>query len=228
FEALVRWNHPERGVVPPSEFIPVAEQNGAIIELGAWVIDEACRQASLWPTHIYVSINVSPVQLSSANIPQQVALALDKHGLTPSRIEIEVTETAMVENSDAVAAVLRALRALGVGIAMDDFGTGYSSLAHLREFELDRIKIDRSFISGSHTDAGSAAVVRAVTGMAKDLNIFTTGEGVENEEQLASLIALGCSTAQGYLLGKPLDISKANLLVQAHTGSSRKRKRAKT
>ncbi len=215
FEALVRWQHPERGLVPPTEFIPVAEQTGAIVEIGAWVIEEACRQAALWPADIYVSINVSPVQLRSADILRQLTSALDRHGLPPRRIEIEITETAMVENRQQIAAILSGLRALGVRIAMDDFGTGYSSLAHLREFELDRIKIDRSFISASRTDAGAAAVVRAVTGMARDLAIATTGEGVENEEQLANLIALGCGTAQGYLLGKPLGAHSATELVES-------------
>lgn len=217
FEALLRWHHPVRGSVSPSDFIPVAEQCGAIVKIGAWIIDEACRQVSLWPSHICVSINVSPVQLRTADILRQITVALEKYGIPPSRLEIELTETALVENSGQIAATLASLRALGVRIAMDDFGTGYSSLAHLRDFELDRIKIDRSFVTATHSDASSAAVVRAITAMANSLAIATTGEGVENEEQLASLIACGCGTAQGYLLGRPLDASSATALLGANT-----------
>ncbi|MGE0231613.1 MAG: putative bifunctional diguanylate cyclase/phosphodiesterase [Flavobacteriaceae bacterium] len=216
FEALLRWRHPERGLVPPADFIPIAEQTGAIVEIGAWVIDEACRQVSRWPGDIYISINVSPVQLRSFDILRQITNALARYGLTPRRIEIEITETAMLDNSEQISAVLAGLRALGVRIAMDDFGTGYSSLAHLREFELDRIKIDRSFIDASHVDSGAAAVVRAVTSMARELAIATTGEGVENEEQLANLIALGCGTAQGYLLGRPMNADSATRLLGMH------------
>ena len=218
FEALIRWRHPERGLISPAQFIPVAEQTGAIIGIGAWVIEEACRQLARWPKHVYVSINVSPIQLLSADILRQLTAALDRHGLTPRRIEIELTETAMVENSLHIASVLSGMRALGVRIAMDDFGTGYSSLAHLREFELDRIKIDRSFINVTAEDGGAAAVVRAVTGMARDLSISTTGEGVESEEQLEKLIALGCGAAQGFLLGKPLDAQSATALLEAEEG----------
>ncbi|MGX7745779.1 putative bifunctional diguanylate cyclase/phosphodiesterase, partial [Rhodopseudomonas parapalustris] len=213
FEALIRWHHPERGLVSPAEFIPVAEQCGAIVEIGAWVIDEACRQAALWPADLYVSINVSPVQLRSVDVLRQITEALARHALTPRRIEVEVTETAMVENSEQIVLALAGLRALGVRIAMDDFGTGYSSLVHLRELELDRIKIDRSFISISDTDPNAAAVVRAITTMAKEMAISTTGEGVENEDQLANLVEYGCGTAQGYLLGRPVDASKASILV---------------
>lgn len=213
FEALLRWNHPERGMVSPADFIPLAEQTGAIVEIGAWVIDEACRQAALWPSDTYVSINISPVQLRAVDILKQLTTALDRHGLTPSRIEVEITETAMVDSSDQIRGILAGLRALGVRIAMDDFGTGYSSLAHLREFDLDRIKIDRSFINASRDDAGAAAVVRAVTGMAADLKIATTGEGVETAEQLQNLVALGCGTAQGYHLGRPLTATAATELV---------------
>ncbi len=212
FEALLRWHHPERGMVPPTEFIPVAEQSGAIIDIGAWVIDDACRQVALWPDNLYVSINVSPVQLRSANMLQQITEALARHRLAPRRIEIEITETAMVENNEQIAIALAGLRALGVRIAMDDFGTGYSSLVHLRDFELDRIKIDRSFISASHTDPNAAAVVRAITTMAREMAIATTGEGVETEDQLANLAECGCGTVQGYLLGRPVDARSASAL----------------
>jgi len=209
FEGLIRWRHPERGLLPPVEFIPFAEQSGLIVGIGAWVIEEACRQLAQWPRDIYLSLNVSPVQLLTVDILQQLTNSLDRNGLTPNRIEIELTETAIVENNLQIANILNKIRDLGVRVAMDDFGTGYSSLAHLREFKLDRIKIDRSFISVSMEDGGAAAVVRAVTGVARDLAIATTAEGVENEAQLANLIELGCSAAQGFFLGKPLDAQAA-------------------
>ncbi|MEZ5764551.1 MAG: EAL domain-containing protein [Xanthobacteraceae bacterium] len=211
FEALLRWHHPERGMVPPSEFIPAAEQSGAITDIGAWVIDEACRQAALWPDNLYVSINVSPVQLRSVDTLRQIADALAKHKLMPRRIEVEITETAMVENNEQIAIALAGLRALGVRIAMDDFGTGYSRCAPAR-IRVDRIKIDRSFISASHTDSNAAAVVRAITMMAKEMAISTTGEGVETEDQLSRLVECGCGTVQGYLLGRPVDARSASVL----------------
>lgn len=216
FEALVRWRHPERGMVPPAEFIPIAEQNGTIMIIGSWVIEEACRQAAIWPEKIYVSVNVSPVQLCSVDILRQLASAFDRHGIMPRRVEIEITESALIKNNEQIASTLAGLRALGVRIAMDDFGTGHSSLAYLREFVLDRIKIDRRLINTSSTDMASAAVVRAVTTIANDLAIATTAEGVETEEQLENLIALGCGTAQGFFLSKPLDAQRALKLVKHH------------
>ncbi|WP_168990383.1 bifunctional diguanylate cyclase/phosphodiesterase [Aureimonas flava] len=215
FEALVRWRHPERGLVPPSEFIPVAESCGLISSIGAWVMDEACRRAAQWPDDLYMSINVSAVQLRSATLSSHLHQALTRHRLPASRIELEITETAIVENSEHLAVVLAGLRAIGVRIAMDDFGTGYSSLAHLREFKVDRIKIDRSFIAAYASDDGSAAIVRAVLSMAGQLSIDTTAEGIEQEDQLHSLIELGCGTAQGYLLGRPLEAGAADALVHA-------------
>ena len=213
FEALIRWHHPARGLVSPAEFIPLAEANGMIVEVGAWVLDEACRQASLWPAHIHVAVNVSPVQMRSTDLLRQVTQCLDRHGLTPDRLEIELTETAMVEDGRAIAATLAGLRALGIRIAMDDFGTGYSSLAHLRDFQLDRIKIDRSFVDAAPNDAGAQAVLRAVTVMARELSIPTLAEGVERDEQLAKLVALGVDAAQGYLLGRPMQAAQATDLV---------------
>lgn len=213
FEALLRWQHPERGMISPAEFIPLAEESGAIIEIGAWVIDEACRQASTWPEELYVSVNVSPVQLRSADILLRFTRALERHKVLPGRIEVEVTETAMVEDAEAIAAALKGLRALGIKVAMDDFGTGYSSLAHLRAFELDRIKIDRSFINASGDDGNAMAVVRAITTMAREMAIATTGEGVETAAQLDKLVAIGCDTAQGFMLGKPVDAASAKALI---------------
>lgn len=217
FEALIRWRHPERGLVSPGEFIPLAESCGLISTIGAWVIDAACRRAAQWPDHIYMSINVSAIQLRSAALASQLAQALAKYRVSASRIEIEITETAMVENSGQIALTLASLRALGVRVAMDDFGTGYSSLAHLREFKVDRIKIDRSFIAASGSDPGAAAIVRAVMSMARELSIDTTAEGIEQESQLQDLLALGCGTAQGYLLGRPLEVGAADAIVRRLT-----------
>lgn len=220
FEALIRWRHPERGLVSPAEFIPVAESCGLISSIGAWVIDAACRRAAAWPDSIYMSINVSAIQLRSAALASQLAQALTKHCVSPSRIEIEITETAMVENSGQIALTLASLRAIGVRIAMDDFGTGYSSLAHLREFKVDRIKIDRSFIAASGSDPGAAAIVRAVMSMARELSIDTTAEGIEQESQLQNLLELGCGTAQGYLLGRPLEVAAADAMMRTATPTS--------
>lgn len=199
----------------PSEFFPIAEQCGAIAEIGAWVIDEACRQAALWPSDPYLSINVSPVQLRSVDTLWQITAALAKHRLTPRRIEIEITETAMVENGEQIAAALAGLRALGVRVAMDDFGAGYSSSVHRRQYELDRIKINRRFISVSQSDPNAAAVARVITTMAKEMAISTTGEGGENADQLANLLEYGCGVAQDYLLGQPLDARSATALTSA-------------
>ncbi len=213
FEALIRWRHPTRGLVSPAEFIPIAEANGMIMEIGAWVLDEACRQLARWPSHLHVAINASAVQLRSPEFVRQVSAALERHGVEPRQLEIELTETAMVEDGKQMSEVLKGLRRIGVRIAMDDFGTGYSSLAHLRDFELDRIKIDRSFVDTTHDDIGSRAVIRAVTSLARDLQIVTIGEGVETAEQLQRLIELGCDVAQGYHLGKPLDAAAAGRLI---------------
>ena len=213
FEALLRWRHPERGMMSPADFIPVAEQSGLILEIGGWVIDEACRQVASWPDNLYVSINVSPVQLRSADILLRFMRALERHGIMPSRVEVEITETAMVEDAERIASALSGLRALGIRVAMDDFGTGYSSLAHLRAFELDRIKIDRSFVNASRDDVNAMAVMRAITTMAREMGIATTGEGVETDTQLDNLISFGCNTAQGYLLGKPGDAQAATQLI---------------
>ena len=215
FESLIRWHHPERGLVSPADFIPAAERSGLIAEIGDWVIDEACRQAALWPADIYVAFNVSPEQLCLDGTLLHIAVALAQNQLDARRIEVEITETGIVESSEQVLSALAVLRALGVRVAMDDFGTGYSSLVHIRDFEVDRIKIDRSFVSGAYTDPNSAAVVRAITTMANSMGLATTGEGVEDEKQLALLIEYGCKTAQGYLLSKPLDARAATALIES-------------
>jgi diguanylate cyclase (GGDEF)-like protein len=203
FEALIRWQHPSRGTIGPADFIPLAEANGFIIELGEWVLREACRTAAAWTDGSFVAVNVSAVQLSSPRLLAHVSEALAESGLPAGRLEIELTETAIVANGTHVAHALADLRALGVRIAMDDFGTGYSSLAHLVTLPLDRIKIDRRFVATAASDRNAMAVLNAITQLGRDIGIDTLGEGVETGEQLELLRALGCSAAQGYLLGRP-------------------------
>ncbi|KQT88352.1 EAL domain-containing protein [Aurantimonas sp. Leaf443] len=221
FEALVRWRHPERGMISPAVFIPVAETSGSMERIGAWVLDEALREAASWPDDIYVSVNVSPVQLQTPAILTQIHRAIDDHGLSPRQIELELTETALVENGGQIAAMLAGFRALGIRVAMDDFGTGYSSLAHLREFKIDRIKIDRSFVSGEGEEANASAVVRAVVGIARELGIETTAEGIEDEEQLGRMMGFGCGTGQGYLLGRPMVAPAARALIDGREAGLR-------
>ena len=203
YEALIRWQHPTRGTIAPDHFIPLAEETGLIVPIGRWVLEEACRQAMLWPSHQHVAVNVSAVQFRSPSLFAHVTGALAASGLPAHRLEIELTETALVEDGQQIAHTLAALRALGIRIAMDDFGTGYSSLAHLRDLPLDRIKIDRSFVSIAIGDPHSMAVIRAITQMGRDMGIETLAEGVETADQLGLLRSLGCSAVQGYLIGRP-------------------------
>jgi EAL domain-containing protein (putative c-di-GMP-specific phosphodiesterase class I) len=203
FEALIRWHHPTRGAVAPIAFIPLAEETGQILQIGKWVLEEACREAAGWPDQRHVAVNVSPVQLRSPLFLSHVTSALAASGLLPGRLEIELTETALVEDGAEVARILSDLRCLGVKVAMDDFGTGYSSLAHLRDFPLDRIKIDRSFVAAAETDRHCMAVLFAITQMGKMLGIPTLAEGVETESELRLLRSLGCDAVQGYLIGRP-------------------------
>jgi predicted signal transduction protein with EAL and GGDEF domain len=199
FEALLRWRHPEKGIVPPNQFIPLAEEIGLIIPIGEWVLREACKAAACWDTDMRIAVNLSPAQFKSRNLVAAVAQALREADLPPSRLELEITETVMLQDTDATLATLRQLQALGVRIAMDDFGTGYSSLSYLRRFPFDRIKIDQSFIHDLCTKQDCGAIVRAVAGMSNELGIATTAEGVETQEQLDALTLAGCSEVQGYL-----------------------------
>lgn len=204
FEALVRWNHPERGLIAPGAFIAVAEESGLITGLGEWVLYEACRAAAAWPDPIGVSVNVSPVQLRNAALFKVVTGALAASGLAPDRLELEVTETAMLNDSGAVLSVMRRLRALGVRIVLDDFGTGFSSLTHLHSFLFDGIKIDRSFIQDLEHEPKSLAIVRAVIGLGVSLNIPVIAEGVETRAQLAILAREQCQLVQGFLFSRPV------------------------
>ena len=214
FEALLRWQHPTRGMVSPIQFIPLAEETGLIIPIGEWVIHEACRVASTWPDHIRVAVNVSPVQFRSSTLNGIVLQALARSGLAPQRLELEITESLFIDNVEATLASLHSLRALGVRVALDDFGTGYSSLSYLRSFPFDKLKIDRSFIVDLLAHEGATAIIRAITTLADALGIETTAEGVENSDQLEILRAEGCGQIQGYFFSKPIPARDVSALLQ--------------
>ena len=201
-EALLRWPHPERGFIPPSEFIPVAEETGLIASLGAHVLRQACADACKWPAHVKLAVNLSPLQFRTGNLFVAVKQALEQSGLSPKRLELEITETLLLEKADHVLETLHALRALGVGISMDDFGTGYSSLSYLRSFPFDKIKIDRSFVHDLASNAEGQAIVHAILSLGSSLGITITAEGVETDAELACLQAAGCHEGQGYLFSK--------------------------
>jgi len=202
FEALIRWPHPQRGMIPPMEFVPVAEETGLIAPLGAFVLRQACADAARWPRNVKVAVNLSPLQFRHGNLLVQVMDALKASGLSPQRLELEITETLLLEKSEHILATLHALRALGVRISMDDFGTGYSSLSYLRSFPFDKIKIDRSFVHDLEANMDSQAIVRAIVSLGTSLGITITAEGVETESELARLQAEGCNEGQGYLFSK--------------------------
>ncbi|WGS03135.1 EAL domain-containing protein (plasmid) [Bradyrhizobium sp. ISRA443] len=201
FEALVRWRHPEKGIISPAEFIPVTEDIGLITPLGEWVLREACNEAVKWPDAIKVAVNLSPVQFRSRNLVQVVISALGNSGLSPKRLELEITESVFLAETEANLAILHQLRELGVAISLDDFGTGYSSLSYLRSFPFDKIKIDRSFVKDLAERSDCVAIVGAIAGLARRLNITTIAEGVETADQLARLRAEGCNEVQGFLFG---------------------------
>jgi diguanylate cyclase (GGDEF)-like protein len=198
FEALLRWFHPERGLVPPSEFIPLAEELRLIVPIGEWALKQACQDAVSWPSHMKVAVNISPAQFSANTLLHHVMLALAASGLAPSRLELEITESVLLQDSAGNLAALHQLRELGVRICMDDFGTGYSSLSYLQSFPFDKIKIDRSFINSLSDAEQSGAILRAVAGLGSSLSIATTAEGVENRGQLDRIRAEGCTEVQGF------------------------------
>ena len=207
-EALIRWNHPERGMISPAEFIPIAEEIGLIVPIGEWVLRTACADAVQWPESTKVAVNLSPIQVMNQNLVPMVISTLAASGLPANRLEVEITESVLMQNTDATLAALHRLREIGVSISMDDFGTGYSSLSYLHKFPFDKIKIDRSFISGLPESADSVAIVRAVAGLAKNLNMITTAEGVETQQQLEQIRALGCTEMQGYLFSRPCRVTE--------------------
>jgi diguanylate cyclase len=203
YEALLRWNHPERGLVPPVEFIPIAEETGAIIEIGKWVLRDACRRAAAWKTPHKVAVNLSALQLRQSELPQLVHQILLETGLPPAQLELEITESSIIADKARALHILRQIKALGVAIALDDFGTGYSSLDTLRSFPFDKIKLDRLFMTEVESNPQSKAIVRAVLALGKSLNVPILAEGVETKDQLEILRREGCDEAQGYLLGRP-------------------------
>jgi diguanylate cyclase (GGDEF)-like protein len=203
-EALLRWHHPERGMISPAEFIPVAEEIGLIVALGEWVVRRACEDAATWPEHICVSVNLSPTQLRNKNLLPAVVGALAASQLPAHRLELEITEAVLMQNTEVTLRTLHQLRSLGIHISMDDFGTGYSSLSFLRSFPFDKIKIDRCFINGLSDSSESAAIVHAVAGLAKSLSMTTTAVGVETREQRDRVRELGCTDVQGYFYSSPV------------------------
>ncbi len=204
FEALIRWNHPVRGRVSPLDFIPLAEETGLIGAIGEWVMRTACREAAGWPDGMTVAVNVSPVQFKAEGLLAMITSALAHSGLEPHRLEVEVTESLLLDNTDRILQSLHALRDLGVKIAMDDFGTGYSSLSYLQKFPFNKIKIDRSFVQAAHQGADSEAILKAIGNLGCNLGMLITAEGVETTEQLTLIRDNHCTHVQGYLTGKPM------------------------
>ena len=202
FEALLRWEHPSQGNIPPLAFIPIAEENGLIVKIGEWVLRTACQEAASWHNEMVVAVNVSPLQFKADTLLETVSTALNRSGLPAHRLEIEITESALLDNTDNVLKTLTALRELGVIISMDDFGTGYSSLSYLQKFPFNKIKIDRSFVAGTNED--SAAILRAVASLGTSLGMAITAEGVETAEQLDRIRGENCTHVQGYLTGRPM------------------------
>ncbi len=215
FEALVRWRHPEHGLVPPDRFIPLAEEMGLIIPIGEWVLRTACREAMSWPGHLSIAVNVSAKQLADRDrLPRVVKTALDATGLPAQRLEVEITESALVRHEKEALHVLHALRAMGVRVSMDDFGTGYSSLSQLRSFPFDKLKIDRSFVRDLSGSDEAIAVVRAIAALGASLGMTTTAEGVETAEQEAMIRADGCTDMQGFLVSRPVPAGDVATLIE--------------
>ena len=218
FEALLRWHSPDHGLVPPARFIPLAEDSSVIVTIGEWVLRQACADAATWPEQVSLAVNLSAMQFGSAGLVQVVTSALAQSGLAPARLELELTESALVQHSNRTLETLHDLCALGVRIAMDDFGTGYSSLDCLRRFPLSKIKIDRSFVKGLGTEDGCEAIIRAVVGLGASFDIDTVAKGIETETQAQQVRALGCIEGQGLLFGPPLPLAHLQPLLSRAVG----------
>ena len=215
-EALVRWRHPERGMISPAEFIPIAEETGLINQLGEWVLTTACAEAMTWPEDIKLAVNVSPVQFKSGTLALKIVAALSATGLPASRLELEITEAVLIRDDDAALAILHQLRTIGVRIALDDFGTGYSSLSYLQRFPFDKIKIDRCFVNDIEEPEGSSCIVQAVVNIAAARQMMTIAEGVETSQQRELLRALGCTEMQGYLFSPAISAADIRQLLQSN------------
>jgi diguanylate cyclase (GGDEF)-like protein len=210
-EALIRWDHPTRGLVPPMEFIPIAEESGMIVPLGRWVLETACQEASLWPDDLQVSVNVSPVQFQQPDLGDMVMEILARTGFPPHRLELEMTESVLIQHAEQALATLEKLRAYGVRLSLDDFGTGYSSLSYLRRYPFNKIKIDRSFIQSLGDGSGAGVLARAIVALGHSLGMEVTAEGVETLEQYRFLEQEACNQVQGYLFGKPVPAEQIHL-----------------
>jgi diguanylate cyclase (GGDEF)-like protein len=221
FEALLRWTHPVHGVVPPSKFIPIAEEAGLISEIGRWVLRQACADAAHWPPHLTVSVNLSAAQFAHGDIVEDVRAALSRAGLRPERLVVEITESLLLTESMSTLDTLHRLKALGAHIAMDDFGTGYSSLSYLRKYPFDRIKIDRAFVSAAGKNGQNAAIIRTIVQLGQALGMTTVAEGVETESDLHMLMAAGCPEGQGYLFSPPVPRERVFELLRAHESVSK-------
>jgi predicted signal transduction protein with EAL and GGDEF domain len=219
-EALLRWRHPERGVISPAEFIPIAEETGLINQIGEWVLTTACAEATTWPGDIKIAVNVSPVQFRSGTLALKIVAALAASGLEASRLELEITEAVLIRDDEAALAILHQLRSIGVRIALDDFGTGYSSLSYLQRFPFDKIKIDRCFVDDIADPDGSSCIVQAVVNIAAARHMTTTAEGVETQAQQELLRALGCSEMQGYLFSPAKPAAEIKRLFFSHRDQS--------
>ena len=219
-EALLRWRHPERGMISPLDFIPLAEEIGLIVPIGEWVIRQACRDAVTWPAPISIAVNVSPAQFKSERLVETIMSALAGSGLPAHRLEIEITEGVLLHESERTLQILQRLRALGVRVSMDDFGTGYSSLSYLRSFPFDKIKIDRSFVSDLSVKPGGDAIIRAIAGLGKSLGMTTVAEGVETADQMQRIRSEGCTDVQGYLISRPVPADDLMKLLTEHTAQA--------
>jgi len=221
FEALLRWRHHTRGIVSPADFIPIAEETGEILKIGAWVLHAACRTAMTWPDDLVIAVNVSPVQFEADGFVESVLSALSASGLAPCRLELELTETVLLTEDKIVIARMEALRAVGIKLSLDDFGTGYSSFNYLRKYPFNKVKIDQTFIREPYADENAHLIVAAIAGLGVAMGMTVIAEGVETEEQLSRIRLLGCSAAQGYLFSRPIFANDiATYLRTAKTGTS--------